>query len=242
MKRYLTEISIPEKKMMIFPMGIDASISPNFSGRFIRNKYELSSSPTVIYVGNMYKLRNLSFLLYAMSEVKKKVPNVKLLMVGDGDNRSSLEMLSKTLALEDNIIFTGSVPHSRVYEYIASGDIGVAPLVSQDYYNVKLGMCTKAIEYMLMSKAFVATDSSPDVVEIIKISNAGICTRYDVHEFATAIIDLLKNPEKANEMGKRGRQYVEKNYSFEMLANRIEQQYMGILKQKFLNRQSIRKN
>lgn len=235
MKQHLIENGVPEKKMMVFPMGVDISISQNLSERDIKEKYQLSGSPTVIYVGTMIKLRNLSFLVCAMSKVKKKIPNIKLLMVGDGDDRPNLETLSKSLGLEDNIIFTGSVPHSQVYEYITSADIGVAPIIP--HYIAKLGMCTKAVEYMAMSKAFVATDSSPDLVEDVKISDAGICTRYDVDDFATAIVDLLENPEMGKEMGKRGRQYAEKNYSFEMLATRIEQRYVELFKSKnLLNR------
>ena len=236
MKQYLIENGVPEKKMMVFPMGVDISISPNRSEGDIKERDRLSGSPTVIYVGTMIKQRNLSFFIYAMSKVKKKISDVKLLMVGDGDDRPDLETLSKSLGLEDNVIFTGSVPHSQVYEFIASADIGVAPII-QHYIIGKLGMCTKAVEYMAMGKAFVATDSSPDLVEDVKISNAGICTRYDVDDFATAIVNLLENPEMANEMGKRGRQFAEKNYSFEMLASRIEQKYAELLKGKnLLNR------
>lgn len=227
MKQHLIGNGVTEKKIMVFPMGVDTSTSPNISERNIKEKYQLSGSSTLIYVGTMAKLRNLSFLIYAISKIKKKIPAVKLLMVGDGDDRSNLETLSKSLGLGDDIIFTGIIPHSQVYKYITFADIGVAPIIP--HYIAKLGMCTKAVEYMAMGKAFVATNSSPDLVEDVKISNAGICTRYDVDDFAIAIVNLLENPEKAKEMGKRGRRYAEKNYGFEMLASRIEQRYAELL-------------
>ena len=52
---------------------------------------------------------------------------------------------------------------------------------------------------------------------------------YDEKEFANAIIELLDNPDKAKEMGKLGYQYVKKNRSYEVLANKLEQRYFDVL-------------
>lgn len=230
MKQYLIEKGISEEKMMVFPMGADFSVSPNKPKSNINEKFKLNNSPTVIYVGTMIKLRNLTFLLLVFAKVKKKVPDAKLLMVGDGDDRPQLEKLSKTLNLQDNVIFTGRVPHSQVAEFIAVADVGAAPII-EDYIS-KFGVCTKAMEYMVMGKPFVVCRGNPDIEEIIEETGCGICTRRNEDEFAEAMNELLINPKKAKEMGKAGRRFIEENRSYGILACNIEQKYLEILQWK----------
>jgi glycosyltransferase involved in cell wall biosynthesis len=58
----------------------------------------------------------------------------------------------------------------------------------------------------------------------------GILVPFKEEEFAMAIIDLLKDPEKMKEMGRKGREWVVKNRSYEILARRLEEEYFEVLK------------
>lgn len=228
MKRDLIKKGIPEEKMMIFPLGADATLSPKkISGKRIRKKFEIGVSPTIIYLGTMNRVRELDFLLRVLMKVKKEIYNVKLLMVGDGDDRSRLEKLSKSLGIEENIIFTGQVPRSRVPEFIASANIGVSPIPPVPIYQVSSP--TKLIEYMAMGKTVVANCEIPDQKEVVKESGGGICVRYDEEKFAEAMIELLNNPKERKEMGKKGRDWVVKNRSYEILAREIEERYFDLV-------------
>lgn len=227
MSKDLMKKGISQEKMMIFPMGVNTSLSlKKLSGVHIRKKLKLNSSPTIIYVGTMVKNRELDFLLRVIVKVKEKKQNVKLLMVGDGDDRYRLEDLSKSLNIEDNAIFVGQIPRSRVPDFIASADVGVSPIPTVPIF--KVGSATKTVEYMAMGKPVVGNDIA-DQKEVINNSGGGICTRYDEDEFADAIIELLGDPQKAKEMGVKGHEWVVKNRSYEVMAREVEKRYFELL-------------
>lgn len=230
MKENLMEKGISQEKMMIFPMGVNPSFSPQkLSGAHVRERFKLNNCPIIIYVGTMIKNRELDFLLRAIVKVKEKTQNIKLLMVGDGDDRLRLEELSKSLNIEDNVIFVGQIPRSQIPEFIVSADVGISPIPPLSIFEV--GSATKIVEYMAMSKPVIGNDIA-DQKEVINNSGGGICTRYDEKEFADAITELLDDPKKAKEMGKRGREWVTKNRNYETLAEKLEKKYYDILGEK----------
>jgi glycosyltransferase involved in cell wall biosynthesis len=83
---------------------------------------------------------------------------------------------------------------------------------------------------MAMGKAIVANEEIFDQKETIEQSGGGILVPFKEEEFAMAIIDLLKDPEKMKEMGRKGREWVVKNRSYEILARRLEEEYFEVLK------------
>ena len=228
----LVEKGIPKEKMMAFPLGLNVKrLSPKISGIYIREKLKLNNPPTIIYVGTMEKVRGLDFLLRVLVRVKKKIQDIKLLMVGDGSDRTQLEKLSQSLGIKESVTFTGQVPRSQVPEYIAAADVGVSPIPPLPMYQVSSP--TKLIEYMGMGRAAIG-NNIPDQKEVINNSGGGICVRYDEGEFARAIIELLNNPKKAKEMGEKGREWVVRNRSYEILANNLEQRYFDLVQSNLL--------
>jgi glycosyltransferase involved in cell wall biosynthesis len=224
------EKGIPAEKMMPFPVGINVElVSPNISGTCMREQFKLNNSPTLIYVGTMGKERGLDFLLRALAKAQEKIPGVKLLMVGEGEDRARLEELSKILCIENNVIFTGQVPRSKVPDYIAAANCGVSPIPPLPIFLVSSP--TKLIEYMGMGKPVIGNDI-PDQKEVITNSGGGICVGYDEREFAEAIIGLLINPKRAEEMGIKGREWVVRNRSYEILADNLEQIYFDLVHSK----------
>ena len=224
MKKELIRKGIDEEKIVVFPMGVNISSPP--SGEAIKEKLKLGKSPTLIYIGTILNIRQLDFLLRSLVMVKKKIPDVKLLMVGDGNDRNRLEKLSQSLNLKQNVIFTGWVSRFQIPDYIASADIGVSFVPPFPIFQISSP--TKLVEYMAVGKAVVGNDI-PDQKEVIGDSGGGICVPYDEKEFANAIMELLDNPDKAKEMGKLGYQYVQKNRSYEVLANKLEPRYFDVL-------------
>jgi glycosyltransferase involved in cell wall biosynthesis len=227
MMQDLVNKGIPKEKMIVFPMGVNIEhLSLKISGANVREELKLNNFPTIIYTGTMGKIRGMHFLLRTIVRAKKKIPDIKLLMVGDGDDRTQLEKLAQSLGIKENVIFTGRVPRSQVPEYIAAADVGISPVPPLPIFQISSP--TKLIEYMGMGKPAIGNDI-PDQKEVIGDSGGGICTRYNEEEFAKAIIELLNNPRKAVEMGKAGREWVVRNRSYEILANNLEQRYFDIL-------------
>lgn len=219
---------IAREKILPVPLAVNTDLfSPTTGGEQIRLRYNLSSSKIVIYQGTMDKLRHLDVLFYALALVKQERQNVRLLMVGDGDDRANLEKLARNLKLENEVVFTGQVPYFEVPQFTTAAHIGVSPIPPLDMYKVS-SPC-KLFEYMGAAKPVVANKEIPEHKEVLEQSGGGILVPFTPEAFACAIIELLDNPDKATEMGRRGRKWAVKNRSYEILAHQVEARYLKLL-------------
>ena len=224
----LVNNGIPKAKMMPLPLGVNTELfSPAVAGDRIRTRYDLSNSKVIVYLGTMDKLRQSDILMHSMARLKPDRQDVKLLMVGDGNDRANLEKLAHNLGLGDDIIFTGQVPYFEVPQFIAAADIGLSPVPPLDIFKVS-SPC-KLFEYMAMARPVMANEEIPEHKEVLEQSRGGVLVPFTPEAFAGAIIELLDNPKKAAETGRRGREWVVKNRSYEILAREVEKRYFELL-------------
>jgi len=227
MTRYLVSRGLPRDKMLAFPDGVNPNIFfPENSGSEKRREYGLGSSPLIAYVGTLDRLRRLDFLIRTFRRVKSEIINAKLLMVGDGNDRSSLEKLEADLELCEDIVFTGKVKYSEVPSFLAASDVTVSPIPPSNLYKVSSPL--KVFEYMGAGRPVVANWEVPEQEEVIRESGGGLCVPYDEESFASAIIELLKDSDKRQRMGMNGRKWVIENRTYEKLGEKIEEAYFDL--------------
>ncbi len=230
METELIKEGIPTTKMMPLPQGVNIeSFSPLVEAERVRARYSLSDSKVIIYLGTMQKIRQLDILIHSLAQLKRGRQNIKLLMVGDGEGRNDLERLVCELELENTVIFVGHVPYFEVPEFIAVADVAVSPVPPLNIYKVS-SPC-KLFEYMGVAKPVVANEEIPEHREVIEKSGGGILVPFTPEGFADAISNLLDSPEKAAEMGIRGREWVVENRSYEILARQVEERYYKLLRE-----------
>ena len=219
---------ISESKIMVLPEGANSKLFFHREREEeVVEKYQLNEAKVIIYEGTLDKARQLSLLLQAFSRVSRERQKARLLMVGDGDDRENLQNLAKELRMVDDVIFTGRVSQSEVPNFIAAAAIGVSAVPPLSFY--KASSPVKMFEYMAMAKPVVANEEIPEHKEVLEESGGGILVPFAPEAFARAIIELLDNPAKAAEMGRRGREWVVKNRSYEVLARQVEEAYLGLV-------------
>lgn len=144
-----------------------------------------------------------------------------------GGSNVDLEHWKKELNHLGNIVFHGYLPHSKVYRYLNTCDVLLAP------YQYEIGSAgggtlssdwvspLKIFEYMSAGKAIIAT-SLPSIKEILRNGeNAMLCRPDDVDEWMTALKYLYENPMKRVEMGKKAEQDFIDNYSWNARARLV---------------------
>ncbi len=224
----LIKEGIQKSKMMPLPLGVNPELfSLKKDGSRIREKYGLNSGKVFLYVGTMDKLRELSIIIRAFSKVMKHKDNVKLLMVGDGNDKTNLKELVSMLGIQTDVVFTGQVSYFDVPDYIATSDVCLCPVPPLSIY--KVSSPTKMFEYMVMEKPVVANEEIPEQKEVIGESGGGVLVKFEDESFAEGIIELLNNPERAKEMGRKGREWVVENRSYENMAREVERKYYELL-------------
>lgn len=122
---------VPGEKISIVHPGVDSSRYYQKPSREILKQHHISRTDFVIlYVGSEEPRKNIGILIEALYSLKKIIPNIKLLKVGDpqmGGDRRSLLILIHNLKLENDIIFTGQVPESDLPLYYNAADLFIFP-------------------------------------------------------------------------------------------------------------------
>jgi glycosyltransferase involved in cell wall biosynthesis len=97
-------------------------------GKLLPNLQIANSERIILFVDTLRPVKGLKYLIQAMNIlIEKRVTNVKLIIVGDGEERESLEYLVQQLCLKDRVIFVGKVPNEKVPDYMAIANIFVLP-------------------------------------------------------------------------------------------------------------------
>ncbi len=196
----------------------------------LRKEYQINSkTPLIGTIGRLAPQKGHKYLIEAMHKITQFIPNAELVVVGHDEwgLKKELEALSFQLGLSRNVIFTGF--RSDVEAIMKSLDLLVLPSLWEGFGLVLL-------EAMAASKPIVATRVSA-IPEIVIDGETGLLVPpKDSNALAEAIIKLLKNPKLAAEMGRKGRERLEKKFSLEKMIKETEALYDLVVREKLGSR------
>lgn len=174
----------------------------------------------IIFVGSFYPWHDTATLINSIPKIVESYSGrVKLLMVGDGEEREELISLAQELGVDDNICWTGRVDSQFVPYYINAADVCAALFPPGRHYFSPL----KVYEYMSCSRPFVSTRLGASFDQELEKYNCGIFVSPNDHiEMAHAVIRLLNDPALGKAMGERGREVAASNYSWDIIAAKTE--------------------
>jgi glycosyltransferase involved in cell wall biosynthesis len=173
----------------------------------------------VAYAGRLVPIKRVELVLLAMAEARQRGAPVRLVVVGDGQCRASLERLAHELDIADVVRFLGYLPDSSTVA--AAADIAI---LSSDNEGTPVWL----IEASAARRPAVATrvGGVPDVV----LPDAGVLVgRGDHSALADGVAQLARDPQRRAEMGARAREHVTRAFSIERLLTDIEALYDELL-------------
>jgi glycosyltransferase involved in cell wall biosynthesis len=176
------------------------------------------------YVGRMDRKKGVQDLLTAA----RKIPDVRLTLVGEGDHRAEFESLAGKLQITDRVIFTGSAPANEVPGLLKGMDALVLPSVSTPGWTEQFGHVL--IEAMAAGVPVVGSASGaiPEV-----IGDAGlIFPEGDIGLLAEAISRLVGGESLRRKMAEKGLERVEDYYTDQAVADRTVAVWKQVLEDK----------
>ncbi|MBV8990914.1 MAG: glycosyltransferase [Solirubrobacterales bacterium] len=209
---------IDPQRIEIVPVGIPPR---PMMGHDVREELEIPvGAPVVTAVGHLRPQKAFEVLLEATAVLRPSMPSLRVLMVGDGPERTKLEGLIDSLNLRDSATILGV--RRDVMDVLAASDIAVC---CSDFE----GSPQAVIEYMAAGKPVVATrvGGLPDLVED-GVTGVLVEPRSPTH-LARAIGDLLARPERATEMGARGKERQRSEFTIDVTLARLEALYHQLL-------------
>jgi glycosyltransferase involved in cell wall biosynthesis len=190
--------------------------------RGVRCEFDIEDTELLICsVGRMVWQKGFEFLINAIPEVVRVIPNAKFLLVGDGPLRGKLGALSKELRVRDKVIFTGF--RSDIKEILSAIDILVIPSLLEGFPMITL-------EAMAMAKPIVATNIDGITEQITDEVNGILVLPKNPSALTKAVIRVLNDKELAMTMGLAAREKVEQEFSVEEMVAETEKVYLSLLK------------
>lgn len=198
---------------------------PCIDGKHIRDESGIPYNvPLIGAVGNVKDLKGQDEFVRAARLVLKEVPDARFILVGRGADNEFIEKIDKEMA--PYFICTGF--RKDIPEIFAAMDVHVNSATGFD------GLAGTIREGLAMGKPTVATDVAGHR-EIIRDMETGLLVPLgDKEALAKAIVRLIKDKELASELAGRGREFVERNFTEEIMVERTEAVYLEILNKKGL--------
>jgi len=222
--RILEHYGLPRARVSVILNGVNADRMPVMDPREARREIGLDQDLQVVgFVGHFFPWDGIEYLIEAAPRIIEESGDVRFLIVGHGLWGENLPGLVRKKGLEQYVIFTGKVAWERLYLYVNAFDVATAPYSKA--INLQSGRSSlKILEYFACKKPVVASRTRviPEVVDIDK-RGLGITVKpEDPGSLADAIILLLKDKVLRQDMGGKGRDYVERERSWRIVAKRTQ--------------------
>lgn len=224
-KEIIRRYKIHENLIQIIPHGIDINkFNPNNYSNKLREKYP---NHLILYSGLMVRRKKVGVLLEAISYVIKEIPDIHLVLTGDGPLLSYYKKFSKLYGIEKNTTFLGFIKDNLLQQFYASCDIFVFPSELEGFGQVLLEAMASGTPVICANK--------PPMCEIIE--NGGLIFKLnDSRDLSIKIIKLLNNREALSELKKNALKIAKKNNG-EIIAKK----FIALLR-KLINKNLVKYN
>ncbi len=202
LRKGVLELGMSESKVRIVYDGIDTQqFNPRRRTDSLKSRLGISGAPTIICIRNLWPVYNVEMLIKAIPVILKPIPEVKVIIGGDGELKDHLQSLAKSIGVSTSIRFVGWIPHSELPEYLASSDVYVSTSLS-DSTSLSLQ------EAMACELAPVVTSLPANQEWVTHGENGFIVPVGDYVKLASQIEYLLTNREVRYKFGKTCRKII----------------------------------
>jgi glycosyltransferase involved in cell wall biosynthesis len=207
----------------VIPTGLQKDSFSPADGAAFRAKYGIAlDRPVALYVGRVAFEKNIDFLLRKAHELRKKLPEVLLLVTGEGPAKESLHALSIELSLQDNIQFIGYLDrHTELNACYKAADVFVFSSKSETQGLVLLEAMAQGVPVVAIAE--LGTKS------ILVEGKGAMIAPEDEVVFADIVHGLLSDTEKRVALGEAARNYAKEHWTSARQAERMVKFYKAML-------------
>lgn len=221
MKEFMQkEFGVNGDKIEIINFGTDTvKYCPGSRNNAIREKLDLKDKPIIISTRSLNPIYDIGTLIRAVPIIKAEIPNIHIVIGGQGSEKEHLQELSKALKIEESVHFVGFIQQEELPSYLTASDIYVSTSLSD------AGLAASTAEAMACGLPAVITDFG-DNGNWINNGNGGfLFPLKDHNELANCILQLLKNKELRREYGKRNRNIIMEHNNYYIEMKKVEDLY-----------------
>lgn len=221
-----------DKIITVNPKDIDSKVYSN--AVFIPNAVDLeifgnnskskkdNKKIKLLFVGRVEEAKGLDYLIKAIDKIVDKYLNIKLKIVGKGEDTDHYKSLVNELNLKENIQFEGQKTHKELAQYYSDADIFILPSLDE-------GFPVSMLEAWVASLSVIITDVGGISKICTNNKDAMIISSKNSEAIKNVLIRLIEDKELRKKLGENGRKLVEEKYTWEKVAKDIENVYRSVL-------------
>jgi 1,2-diacylglycerol 3-alpha-glucosyltransferase len=207
----------------VIPTGLQEHSFKAADGRAFRLKYGIAlDRPCLLYVGRVAFEKNIDFLLWMIKLLSEERPDIFLVITGEGPALPSLRLLTKTLAIEKNVMFIGYLNReTELNACYASADVFVFASKSETQGLVILEAMAQGTPVVAIAELGTAS--------ILVEGDGAVISAENTLEFSKKVHELLIYPEQRKELGHRARKYAQDKWTAKLQAERMLNFYSQLI-------------
>lgn len=209
----------------VIPTGIELEQFSQGDGQRFRHKHGIAPErPVLVHVSRLAFEKNIDFVLRVLARVKQRIPEVLLIIVGEGPARSQLEAQARTLGLAENTLFTGYLDRDGPLEdcYRAGNAFVFASRTETQGLVLLEAM---ALGIPVVSTAVMGTR------EVLAGSEGALIAEDDEDDFTDKVVRLLSDPGLQARLA-RGAVAHAQSWSAPALAERMLSLYRHVIEER----------
>ena len=206
------------RDVTVVPNGVDTSIFHPYDRYQLRKKLGYSPREKIVVSTSRLTPKNgLDYLIKATAPLG----DVKLIIIGDGEQRKHLESLIQDLKLKNRVFLLGTLPHKELPQYLAIADAFCRPSVNE-------GFGISFIESMACRIPTIGT-AVGGITDIINHGENGILVPpEDAGTLSRALKRVIEDGNLAKQIAERGYQTVREKFTWEKVLQQMEGVYQGL--------------
>lgn len=205
------------------PPGVDTErYAPDPGAReALRRRYGLGNAPVVCCIGRLVPRKGQDVLIRALPEIRRRVPGAVLLVVGDGRYERALRRLAVRCGVASAVIWARGLAGREVPAHLAAADVFAMPCRTRGSGLDVEGLGMVFLEAAATGLPVVAGDAG-GAPETVRDDETGhVVDGRDVAAVARCVGALLADPERAARLGRAGREWMRRDWSWEQRAERL---------------------
>lgn len=214
---------VPPERTLYLPNCVE--VVPAGNGAVAREKLGIPSDAPVVLLYTRFFEFDQEKLHVLFAEICRRVPHVRLLVVGKGRNNEEalLAKAGARMGFASALVVAGWVDPAELPDYLAAGDVAIYPFADTLVNRAK---CPAKLTELLRAGVPVVADRVGQLAEYIKPDVSGIlCNPDDWQEMADRVVELLLDPSRRFSLGEAGRRYLLERFRWREFALQLHDFY-----------------
>lgn len=220
-RRRVLEAGFPEERTVTHYIGVDTTaLTPPARPR---------EEGLVLHVARLTPKKGTAVLLEAFATLRRRVPDARLVVIGDGPLAGALTAQAESLGIRDRVEFLGTRPHAEVLEWMGRASVLALPSVSAPSGDAE-GLPMVVLEAGARGLPVVATRHGGIPEAIVDGETGLLVAEGSSDELADRLAWLLESSERAADLGRNARRHVTLHFDLRTQTAKLEHLYRSVMR------------